>query len=93
MEMQLKIINDIAQPDFMDKFDFINEPLNFEVDREKYLHILRSWHLFDEVRIFENYDFLKLKAPKLLFQPLFKETKSENGKYNMKRLRLLDFLR
>jgi len=93
MEMLLKIINDIAQPDFMDKFDFINEPLNFEVDREKYLHILRSWHLFDEVRIFENYDFLKLKAPKLLFQPLFKETKSENGKYNMKRLRLLDFLR
>ena len=93
MEKLLKIINDIAQPDFMEKFEFINKPLNFEKDRERYIQILESWCLFDEVKIFKNYDFLKAKVPRILFQPLFKETKSENGKYNVRRKeRLLFFL-
>ena len=88
MEKLLKIINDIAQPDFMEKFEFINRPLNFEKNREKYIQILESWYLLDEVRIFDNYDFLKVKAPKVLFQPLFRETKRENWKYNVKRKQL-----
>jgi len=94
MEELLKIINDIAQPDFLEKFEFIRNPLNFKTNRKKFLQILKSWYLFDEIEIFKNYNFLKQKAPKVLLQPLFKETQNENGKYNVRRKeRLLKLIR
>ncbi len=87
MEKILKIINKIAKPDFLEKYEFINNPQNFERDREKYLTILREWFLFDELKIFENYERLKKEKPRLINQELFK-----NGKYNIKRKRLIEFI-
>ncbi len=87
MEKILKIINQIAKPDFLEKYEFINNPQNFEVDKEKYLRILKDWFLFDELKIFESYEKLQKENPRLINQELFK-----NGKYNLKRLKLLDNL-
>ena len=84
MEKILKIINQIAKPDFLEKYEFINNPQNFETDKEKYLAILKEWFLFDEIKIFENYEALKDKNSRLINQELFK-----NGKYNIKRKELL----
>ena len=83
----LKIINKIAKPDFLEKYEFINNPQNFETNKEKYLSILKEWFLFDELKIFENYEKLQRENPRLINQELFK-----NGKYNLKRLKLLDNL-
>ncbi len=88
MEKILKIINKIAKPDFLEKYEFINNPQNFEKDRKKYISILKDWFLFDELNIFENYERLKSKNYKLLSQELFK-----NGKYNYKRKELLQRIR
>ncbi len=84
MEKLLEIINKIAKPDFLEKYEFINNPQNFELDKESYLKILKEWFLFDEIKIFENYEKLKKENPRLINQELFK-----SGKYNIKRQGLL----
>jgi len=84
MEKILKIINQIAKPDFLETYEFINNPLNFEKNETKYLRILKNWFLFNEIKIFENYRKLINKNQRLLFQELFK-----NGKYNLNREKLL----
>ncbi|NPA52734.1 MAG: TdeIII family type II restriction endonuclease, partial [Aquificae bacterium] len=87
MEKILNIINQIAKPDFLEKFEFINNPENFEKDKERYMKILKEWFLFDEIRIFENYEKLKKENQRILMQELFK-----NGKYNLKRKKLLELI-
>jgi len=49
MESILEIINKISTPDFLDKFLFINEPINRY--QKKYLQILEEWFLFTEVEL------------------------------------------
>ncbi|WP_456465657.1 TdeIII family type II restriction endonuclease [Desulfurobacterium sp.] len=91
MEKLLKVINDIAEPDFMEKFNFVKDPLNFEKDKEKYRKILKTWYLFDELKIFTYYDLLKKddKAVRLLFQQIF----NDKGKYNAnRRFKLIDII-
>ena len=88
MENILNIINKIATPDFLEKFEFINNPENFERDREKYMEILNDWYLFDEVKIFSNFDKLKKNNFRFVHQELFKK----DGKYNIKRQKLLKLL-
>ena len=87
MEKLLNIINQIAKPDFLEKYEFINNPENFEKDKERYMKILEEWFLFNEIKIFTNYDNLKKSNYRLLNQELFK-----GGKYNFKRLKLLELL-
>lgn len=87
MEELLKIINSIAQPDFLEKYEFINNPENFERYKEKYIKILENWCLFDEIKIFKNYEKLKNEHSSLINQQLFK-----NNTYNSKRLKLKDYL-
>ncbi len=45
--------------------------------------------MFDEIKIFDKYDILKNKYPKIFYQTLFKENNSVSGKYNNKRKELL----
>ena len=52
MESILKIINTISTPNFMEKFNFINNPENRK-DKE-YLKILKKWFLFTEVELTTN---------------------------------------
>ncbi len=88
----LDIINTISTSEFIDKFNFINDPVNFENDNSKYVKILEEWYMFDEIKIFDKYDILKNKYPKIFYQTLFKENNSVNGKYNNKRKDLLSVI-
>jgi len=87
MKNILDIINKIAKPDFLEKYEFINNPENFEKDKQKYLSILKEWFLFDELEIFKNYEKLKSKNQRLINQQLFKK----DGKYNIGRLKLKEY--
>ena len=84
MEKLLEIINKIAKPDFLEKYEFINYPDNFEKDKDRYLSILEEWYLFNEIELFKNYEILKSKYSRLINQQLF-----NNGRYNEKRLNLI----
>ncbi|GAB6072541.1 TdeIII family type II restriction endonuclease [Venenivibrio stagnispumantis] len=84
MEKILEIINKIATPNFLENYEFINNPQNFEKDKQKYMNILKEWCLLDEIKIFENYEDLKSKNPKIINQELFKD-----GKYNINRKKLI----
>ena len=89
MEQILEIINAIAKPDFLKKFNFINEPKNMD-KKESYIQVLQDWYLSDEGRIIENLDSLIIKAKdnkdlqKALHQSIF-----SNGKYNYSRFKML----
>lgn len=77
MQNILSIINSISKPDFMIKYDFINESKNKISDSERYKQILESWCLNRELKIFNNYSLLNnisknvKHTTKLLNQNLF----------------------
>lgn len=90
METILEIINDIAKPDFVEKFNFINDPSNFYKDKEKYFKILKEWKMEDEIKILKNIEVLKNNPTneKILNQRLF----NDEGKYNERRKTLLGIM-
>lgn len=59
MKIILEIINSISKPDFIEKFNFINKSMNYEIDKIKYEKILTEWFLNRELEIVRNYDNLK----------------------------------
>jgi hypothetical protein len=85
METILDIINSIATPDFLDKYNFIQNKSNY--NNGKYIEILNSWFLFKEIQIIKNNNNLKNKIPhnfnyqKYYNQKIF----SSDGEYNPKR--------
>lgn len=50
----LSIINDIATPEFMENFDFLNDNENRNIDETKYRQLLNAWHLTSEINILDN---------------------------------------
>lgn len=52
MEKIIEIINKISTPEFMDKFNIINNPENR--DNKRYLTILKEWFLFSEAELVKN---------------------------------------
>lgn len=91
MEEILFIINRIAKPDFMEKFNFINDSLNIEIDKEKYSQILNEWFLFRESNVVDNFQVLKTLSIKqkglqrILSQSLF----DPQNEYKEKRINTL----
>ncbi len=85
MGIILKIINDIAKSNWIDNFNFINDPLNFEKNSNKYNNILGQWNLYDEMSIFKYSQKLKEFNQKIFNNSLF----DEEGKYNINRSNIL----
>ena len=56
MEEILVIIRNIATEDFLDKFRFINSPLNYVSDPNNYTEILERYSLNKEIEILEIYN-------------------------------------
>lgn len=83
MQTVLEIINSISKPDFMEKYNFINDCENIQVDPLKYQNILNEWLLYRDLKIARNFHGLLLKADKqkslrrILKQSLF-DTKGEH---------------
>jgi Type II restriction endonuclease, TdeIII len=54
IESMLRIINDIATPEFEGQYDFLNNPDNRTRDSRRYLEITRSWRLVSEAEFVQN---------------------------------------
>lgn len=91
MEQILEIINAIATPEFMNKYNYLNETLNRSNDTEHYRNLLQEWFLFQEIDLLDNNAIILKKvknnprANRIFKQPIFK-----NGEYNSTRY---DFLK
>lgn len=85
MEKILEIVNKIATPEFIEKFNFIKNPENYKRNSKKYEKILKEWYLFDELLVIQNFEYLEEKAYRILYKGIFKN----NGEYNYKRINYL----
>ncbi len=90
MELLLAIINQIAEPDFLQKFNFINDPKNLNMDIEKYKSIISSWFLNRELDIInkfyaENKSLKNNKLKRILSQNLF----DTQNNYKLNRINML----
>lgn len=89
METILEIINSIAKPDFMNKFDLVNQPL-YHRD-ENSIAILHEWYLFSELAIVQNSVLLNhlSSQEKSLKTVLAQCPFSPDGKSNHHRLEII----
>lgn len=62
MEAILEIINSISKPDFMEKYDFINDYEKLLVDSDRYKKILQEWYLNRDYKIATNIESLLKKG-------------------------------
>ncbi len=82
----LEIINAIATPEFMNKYDYLNEYQNRLNDTENYKNLLQKWFLFREIGLLNNNSTIlgrvkgNSKAERVFKQPILK-----NGDYNSTR--------
>ena len=94
MEQILEIINAIATPEFINKYNYLNENNSRINDVDNYRNLLQNWFLFSEVGLFnDNAAILQKilnnpKAKRILNQPIFK-----HGEYNLNRRDFLKRLR
>lgn len=61
MQDILTIINDIANPHFLDNLEYLNNSDNRTEDEENYKILLQKWCLFRELEIFEYNSIIKAK--------------------------------
>ncbi len=94
MQEILKIINSIATTDFMQNFQFIQDKQNIQKDKKRYRNILVKWHLYNELKIFDNYNEIKdkVKNDKKLLRIFNKALFDNKGKYNIDRQDVLQIL-
>ena len=93
MEQIFEIINAIATPEFLEKYNYLNDNQNRLKDATNYKTLLQKWHLFKEIELQDNIEDIldktkdNPKAYKIFRQPVF-----ENGKYNQSRFEYLKTL-
>ncbi len=86
MEKILSIINIIAKPDFMEKFNMINQPISQSNTKSR--EILHDWFLFTELKIIQNMTYLTNLSgeEKILKRVLAQCPFSPEGRLNIDRL-------
>lgn len=89
MEEILNIINTIAKPDFLDKFQFINDKNNRT--HQNYTQILNEWFLYSEENLLQNDNSIKQRtiADKTLNRVYNKNPFDSKGNYDFERYNLL----
>ena len=91
MQQIIDIINAIASPQFMQKYEFLNDVQNRTANKDQYVQQLIEWKLFSEVRLINNETLLleRISDNKRMIrkfnQPIFKEED-----YNINRLIALE---
>lgn len=89
MEELIKIINDIAKPNFLNIYQFINDRNN-KLD-SNYIKYLQEWHLLSELKLINN-DSLLLSVIKnnSSINRIYNKTPFDNkGNYNFERYNIL----
>ncbi|MFO7895666.1 MAG: TdeIII family type II restriction endonuclease [Candidatus Cloacimonadales bacterium] len=84
MQELLNIINDIAKPDFIENYNFLNDFNNFYSSKDKFIQKLSSWHLYSEI---VSIGKLSHENKKIFEMPLFR-----TGKVNTTRQKKINFL-
>ncbi|MDP2209819.1 MAG: TdeIII family type II restriction endonuclease [Bacteroidota bacterium] len=93
MKQLIDIINAVATPKFIEKYNFLNTPSNKSTDLNRYLQQLHEWNLKLDVSIVTNEATIQSKLEnnkrlsRIYSQPIFKE-----GEYNIERLNALNNL-
>jgi len=54
MQTILEVINSISSPDFMEKYEFINDYFNLHINPDRYKGILKEWFLSRDLKVAEN---------------------------------------
>ncbi|MDP3831252.1 MAG: TdeIII family type II restriction endonuclease [Ignavibacteriaceae bacterium] len=89
MESLLAIINQIAEPDFLQKFDFINDPKNIDVDIDKYKSIISLWFLYKELDIIERFYSVNKSTNKRIKRMLAQNLFDTQNNYKLNRVNIL----
>ncbi|MDP2303111.1 MAG: TdeIII family type II restriction endonuclease [Ignavibacteria bacterium] len=89
MESLLAIINQIAEPDFLQKFDFINDPKNLDVDIDKYKSIISLWFLYKELDIIERFYSVNKSTNKRIKRMLAQNLFDTQNNYKLNRVNIL----
>ena len=89
MQTTLDVINSISKPDFMEKFNFINDPNNFHKNSKHYKTILQEWFLKRDLEIVQNLSFLTDKSKKNINRLLKQNLFDNKGKYKVDRVNSL----
>jgi hypothetical protein len=88
MEQLIEIVNTIAVPNFLTKYDFINNNQNKQQDINLYKQRLSEWNLFSELKLVENETAIKArigtdkKLLKIFNQLIFKDDNYNVERYN-----------
>lgn len=91
MENIIDIINKISTPEFLEKFNFINNPMNR--DDEHYKTILNEWFLFSELELINNNLQLKnLIQNNRRLQRVYNQLIFKKEEYNWERAEILKAL-
>ena len=86
MQQILDIINAIATPEFMSRYEYLNEGTNKSVDIKKYIDHLDSWNLLSEKELVQNEEKIKkeiVKSKKL--ERIFNQSIFKDAVYNIDR--------
>lgn len=101
MQQLLNIINAIATPQFMEKYEFLNDPANKATAPSQYIRYLSEWYLTSEITLLNNEEAIIQKITnnnrltKIFNQPIFKiykENEHNKIKYNIERFNALKVL-
>lgn len=90
MKQILDIINDIATTDFMQIYDFLNNSVNKNSNKQKYIQCLNVWKIFSEINLINSESTIlkKIVNDKRLIR-IFNQPIFNNGNYNIDRKNIL----
>lgn len=89
MQELLSQIRNIATPNFMEEYSFINTPSNLLDNTEQYIEIVSRWGLIDEAKIAVSIKELKNKQNTKVKRNLRLRAFNSDSKYNENRARTL----
>ncbi|MBT3730018.1 TdeIII family type II restriction endonuclease [bacterium] len=84
MSIILEIINKVATPEFMNKYNYILDYEKRTSDPEGYEEQLQEWMLYREIRLFNNSDKI-INAGENIIRKFNKPLFKKNGEYDMDR--------
>ena len=84
METLLQIINNIAKPDFLDKYKYLNDINNMH--DTKYCDYLKEWNLFSQLELVQkDNEIKKMIQGNQRLTRIYNQQIFQDGKYNMNR--------
>lgn len=93
MQLLIDIINRIATPQFLEKYEFLNNSINKTNEKSRYTQYLTEWNLISEITLINNKTTIseKTKSDNRLTR-IFNQQIFKDGEYNVERMMVLKSL-